>query len=135
MSGEMEIPVFPLPTLVLFPHIVVPLHIFEERYKLMINGCIDRGESFGLVLLRAGAEEESQETIHRAGVTVRIVEVERLDEGRMNILCEGERRFRIDQFTQQVPFWRATIDFFEDRDHHVSESLYDQVAELYRSVA
>jgi Lon protease-like protein len=66
---------------------------------------------------------------------VRIVEVERLDEGRMNILCEGERRFRIHQFTQQVPFWRATIDFFEDRDHHVSESLYDQVAELYRSVA
>src|SRR2546423_2777664 len=135
MSGEMEIPLFPLPNLVLFPHIVVPLHIFEERYKLMINGCIDRGESFGLILLRDGAEEETEETIHRVGVAARIVEVERLDEGRMNILCEGERRFRVHRFTQQTPFWRGTIDFLEDQDHHATESLYEQVAELYRSVA
>src|SRR5204862_968815 len=98
MLGEMESPLFPLPNLVLFPHIVVPLHIFEERYKLMINGCIDRGEVFGLVLLREGAEEEKDDTIHRVGVTSRIVEVERLDEGRLNIFCEGEKRFRIHRF-------------------------------------
>src|SRR5438477_12207762 len=91
----MEIPLFPLPNLVLFPNIIVPLHIFEERYKLMINGCIDRDEVFGLVLLRSGAEQESEDTIHRVGVTARITEVERLDDGRMNILCEGETRFRI----------------------------------------
>ena len=95
----MEIPLFPLPNLVLFPHIVVPLHIFEERYKTMINACLDSSEVFGLVLLRTGADEESEETIHRVGVTARIVEVERLDEGRMNILCEGEQRFRIYRFT------------------------------------
>jgi Lon protease-like protein len=131
----MEIPLFPLPNLVLFPHIVVPLHIFEERYKTMINGCIERGDVFGSVLLRSGAEEESEETIHRVGVTARIVEVERLEEGRMNILCEGERRFRIYRFTQQTPFWKGTIGFFDDRENASAESLYDQVAELYRSVA
>src|SRR4029078_8197389 len=98
MLGPMEIPLFPLPNLVLFPNIVVPLHIFEERYKLMINGCIDRDEVFGLVLLRSGAEDESEDTIHRVGVTARIVEVERLDEGRLNILCEGGDRFRIFRF-------------------------------------
>ena len=135
MLGEMEIPLFPLPSLVLFPHIVVPLHVFEERYKLMINGCIDRGEVFGLLLLRSGADEEREETIHRVGVTARIVEVERLDEGRLNILCEGERRFRIYRFTQQTPFWKGTVDFFEDKDQPAKESLYEQVAELYRSVA
>ena len=135
MPGEMEIPLFPLPNLVLFPHIVVPLHIFEERYKLMINGCIESGDVFGLVLLRHGAEEETEDTIHRVGVTTRIVEVERLTEGRMNILCEGERRFRIFRFTQQTPFWKGDVDFFEDKDHHPTESLYEQVAELYRSVA
>src|SRR5215471_4610884 len=127
----MEIPVFPLPNLVLFPHIVVPLHIFEERYKAMINGCIERSEVFGLVLLRSGAEEESEETIHRVGVTARIVEVERLDEGRMNILCEGERRFRIYRFTQQTPFWKGSVNFVDDEERHATESLYDQVAELY----
>ena len=131
----MEIALFPLPNLVLFPHIVVPLHIFEERYKLMINNCIDRSEVFGLVLLRSGAEEETEETIHRVGVTARIVEVERLDEGRMNILCEGEKRFRIYRFSQQMPFWKGSVDFVNDEERHATESLYDQVAELYRSVA
>jgi len=130
----MEISLFPLPNLVLFPHIVVPLHIFEERYKSMINGCIASGEVFGLVLLRTGADEESEETIHRVGVTARIVEVERLDEGRMNILCEGEQRFRIYRFTQQTPFWRGAVDIIEDDERNATEALYEQVAELYRSV-
>src|SRR5262245_13073968 len=130
----MEIPLFPLPNLVLFPHIVVPLHIFEERYKLMINGCIESSVPFGLVLLRGGSDNESEETIHQVGVTARIVEVERLDEGRMNILCEGESRFRIHRFTQQTPFWKGAVDLFQDKEHHSAESLYEQVAELYRSV-
>src|SRR5262245_15990652 len=131
----MEIHLFPLPNLVLFPNIIVPLHIFEERYKLMINSCIDNNQAFGLVLLRGGAEEESEDTIHRVGVTARIVEVERLDEGRMNVLCEGETRFRIFRLTQQTPFWKGAVDFFEDREQHVPESLYEQVVDLYRSVA
>jgi Lon protease-like protein len=131
----MEIPLFPLPNLVLFPNIVVPLHIFEDRYKSMINTCIDHDEVFGLVLLRSGAEEESDQTIHRVGVSARVVEVERLDEGRMNVLCEGESRFRIYDFTQQVPFWKGRVELFEDQEFRTAEALYDQVAELYRGVA
>ncbi|HEY2381878.1 MAG TPA: LON peptidase substrate-binding domain-containing protein [Terriglobia bacterium] len=131
----MEIALFPLPNLVLFPNIVVPLHIFEERYKSMINGCIDRDEAFGLVLFRAGAEAENEQSIHRVGVSARVVEVERLQEGRLNILCEGESRFRIHRFTQQVPFWKGAVDFFDDDQIRSTESLYDQVAELYRGVA
>ena len=131
----MEIALFPLPNLVLFPNIVVPLHIFEDRYKSMINACIDRDEMFGLVLLRSGAEEENEQTIHRVGVSARVVEVERLEEGRMNILCEGESRFRIYRFTQQMPYWKGTVELFEDQEFRTAESLYDQVAELYRGVA
>jgi Lon protease-like protein len=135
MTGGIEIPLFPLPNLVLFPHIVVPLHIFEERYKLMINGCIENNEVFGILLMRSGAEQERDDTIHHVGVTARIVEVERLESGRMNILCEGEQRFRVYRFTQQTPFWKGVVDFFEDKEMHSAESLYEQVAELYRSVA
>ena len=132
----MEIPLFPLPNLVLFPGIVVPLHIFEDRYKSMINTCIERNEAFGLLLLRDGAEEESDETIHRVGVTARIVEVERLDDGWMNILCEGESRFRVYRFTQQTPFWKGTVDLFEDAEIRSGiEALYEQAAGLYRKVA
>jgi ATP-dependent Lon protease len=132
----MEIPLFPLPSLVLFPNIAVPLHIFEERYKLMINSCIDRAEAFGLVLLRSGATTETEDSIHRVGVAARISDVERLEDGRMNIVCEGEGRFRIARFTQQTPFWKGTVQFFEEETPRESlESLYEEVARLYRQVA
>jgi len=131
----MEIALFPLPSLVLFPGIIVPLHIFEDRYKLMVNDCIDRDEAFGLVLVRTGAEEETEDTIHRAGVTARVTEVERLDNGRMNILCEGEARFRILRFTQQTPFWKGSVQFFEEAPiHQALESFYGRVSDLYRQV-
>ena len=131
----MEIALFPLPNLVLFPGIVVPLHIFEDRYKVMINGCIDRDEIFGVVLIRSGAEEETEDTIHRVGVTARIGEVERLEDGRMNIVCEGETRFRINRFTQQTPFWKGTVQYFEEAPvHQPIESFSDRVSDLYRQV-
>jgi ATP-dependent Lon protease len=131
----MEIPLFPLPNLVLFPGVVVPLHIFEDRYKLMITACIDSGEPFGIVLLREGGERESEETIHRVGVTARVVDVERLPEGRLNILTEGQSRFRIIRYTQQIPFWQATVSLFEDIESAAPlQSLYDQVSEGYRKV-
>jgi Lon protease-like protein len=132
----MDIPLFPLPNLVLFPKVAVPLHIFEQRYKLMINGCIDQAEAFGLVLLRSGATAETEETIHRVGVTARITDVERLEDGRMNVMCEAETRFRISRFTQQTPFWKGTVQFFEEEAEHQSvESLYGKVSDLYRRIA
>jgi Lon protease-like protein len=132
----MEIPLFPLPNLVLFPRVLVPLHIFEERYKLMINSCIDSEAVFGIVLLRSGAETESEDTIHRVGVTARIVQVERLENGRLNILTEGEDRFRIRRFTSQEPYWKVFVDFLEDNESHPSiEVLQEEVSELYRKVA
>jgi Lon protease-like protein len=130
----MEIPLFPLPNLVLFPQVAVPLHIFEERYKLLINQCIDNSEVFGLVLLREDAEMESESTIHRVGVTARVVQVERLEGGRMNILCAGESRFRIKEFIGQEPYWTASVVLFDDDDEpaELLEQPYQAVIELYR---
>ena len=130
----MEIPLFPLPNLVLFPHVAVPLHIFEERYKLMINRCIDQDEVFGLVLLHEDAEQESESTIRRVGVTARVVQVERLEDGRMNILCAGESRFRIGEFTGRTPYWTGIVDFLEDAPEREEalQSAFDEVAGLYR---
>jgi Lon protease-like protein len=130
----MDIPLFPLPNLVLFPQVAVPLHIFEERYKLMINNCIDSESVFGLVLLHTGAEEERENTIHRVGVTARVVEVDRLADGRLNILCAGESRFRVVRFTGNDPYWTASVELFED-DNKPSEQLdqvYEEVAQRYK---
>lgn len=130
----MEIPLFPLPNLVLFPQVAVPLHIFEERYKLMINRCIEQSDIFGLVLLNEGAESENEESILRVGVTARVVQVDRLDDGRLNVLCAGEARFRILEFTGNAPYWTADVEFFED-DAAAEEGLeeaYEKVSKLYR---
>ena len=102
----------------------------------MINDCIDRAEVFGIVLLRNGATEENEETIHRVGVTARITDVERLEGGRMNIMCEAEMRFRISRLTQQKPFWKGDVQLFEEEQPVESvESLYEKVAQLYRRIA
>jgi ATP-dependent Lon protease len=130
----MEIPLFPLPNLVLFPQVAVPLHIFEERYRLMINRCIDLDEVFGLLLLREDADQESESTIHRVGVTARVVQVDRLDDGRMNILCAGENRFRIEEFTGRTPYWTGIVEFLEDDPEREDalQAAFDEVSRLYK---
>lgn|SRR5688572_1193975 len=131
----MEIPLFPLPNLVLFPQVAVPLHIFEERYKLMINRCIDQADVFGLVLLNEEADQENEDSILRVGVTARVVQVDRLDEGRLNVLCAGESRFRILEFTGSAPYWTADVEFFDDDDSETDEGIadaYQSVSRLYR---
>jgi Lon protease-like protein len=130
----MEIPLFPLPNLVLFPNVVLPLHIFEERYKLMISEVVENQDAFGIVCLKHGATEEDERSIHRVGVTVRVVRVEQLADGRMNILCRGESRFRIFRFTGRIPYWKASVDFFDDQDSGVPSlhEKYEEVAALYR---
>jgi hypothetical protein len=129
----MEIPLFPLPNLVLFPQVAVPLYIFEERYKLMISRCIDQSDVFGLVLLRDGAEQENEETIHRFGVTARIVEIEKLEDRRLNILCAGESRFQVLEFTSNEPYWTAEVEFIDDiPDEEESPEVYARVSRLYR---
>ena len=130
----MEIPLFPLPNLVLFPDVILPLHIFEERYRTMINACIENGEPFGLIQLREGAQEETEQTIHRVGTTARVVEAERLVGGRLNILCRGELRFRVVRFLGNEPFWKAEVNVFEDEFSAVDRlaPLAEEVSSLYR---
>jgi Lon protease-like protein len=128
-----EIPLFPLPAVVLFPSIHLPLHIFEERYKVMINECIESREPFGLVLLREGAQEETEQTIHRTGTSARVLQVERLAAGRMNILCAGEFRFRVFRFVSRTPYWKGSVDFFDDDpvDEESLRLLREDLSALY----
>jgi len=100
----------------------------------MINRCIEQGDVFGLVLLGEGAHEESEATILRVGVTARVVQVERLEDGRMNILCAGESRFHVQEFTGKTPYWTAIVEFFDDepeREEALHEA-YEEVSSLYR---
>jgi Lon protease-like protein len=114
-SGEhvRELPLFPLP-LVLFPNMMVPLHIFEERYKELVNTCLDRGARFGIVQITEVVEGTHAVSTARIGCMARIVRVERLAEGRMNIEVVGEERFRILDAHENLPYRTGVVETFRD---------------------
>lgn len=99
----MRLPLFPLNT-TLFPGQMLPLHIFEPRYRLMIDECMKEDIPFGVVLIREGREVGGLAVPHRVGTTARIVKTERLEDGRMNIATVGETRFRILQLHHDKPY-------------------------------
>jgi Lon protease-like protein len=104
-----DLPLFPLHT-VLFPGMPLPLHIFESRYKQMINFCLERDNLFGVVLIRHGSEALGPlAEPHSIGCTARILDVQPLDEGRMNITTIGESRFRIHALNHDLPYLVAEV--------------------------
>ena len=130
-ADQIEIPLFPLPNVVLFPGVMLPLHIFEERYKTMIDRSVEDNSPFGVVLFTGSAETAS--TIQRVGVFGRVAEVERLDDGRMNILVEGEARFRIVGFVDRGPTWTASVTLVDDapEDETVLAALAEDLGLRY----
>ncbi len=102
-------PVFPLPQIVLFPHALVPLHIFEHRYRAMLKDCLATHRTMALAL-RANdgteGEDERPPIAAIAGVGV-IVEHQALPDGRANIVLEGRARVRLDELAFEPPYRRA----------------------------
>ena len=88
-----ELPLLPL-DVVLFPGEDLPLHIFEPRYRLMINECIEQKTSFGIVLVRPNSEHLKEEP-YAVGTMANIEVLDRLEDGRMNLIARGLQRFRI----------------------------------------
>lgn len=102
-----KIPLFPL-GVVLLPEVLLPLHIFEERYKTMIGECLDQDQEFGIIY-HNGREMESK------GCTARVVRViKQYPDGRMDILTKGERRFTIEDLHKDKPYLEASVRFFDD---------------------
>lgn len=103
---------FPLNT-VLFPGMPLALHIFEERYKVMIGECIDAGKPFGVVLIKKGAEALGPPADpHLIGCMAQITQVQRLAEGRMNIAAVGRERFRILSLERDEPYLVGQVEEF-----------------------
>jgi Lon protease-like protein len=102
-------PLFPL-GLVLLPQELVPLHIFEERYKLMIAACLENDSDFGIIWL-------SDDGLRDIGCSARIERViERFDDGRMNILVAGAQPFRLLRRIEEMAFPAGDVELLEDFD-------------------
>lgn len=120
----MRIPLFPLNT-VLFPGAALPLHIFEERYREMVGECLNEKKAFGVV--RADGEQMS--IVGCAANIVRVVQ--RYDDGRMDILCEGGQRFEIEGLDESRIFLQADVEFFDDEGARSTRDDREDCAALH----
>jgi Lon protease-like protein len=103
------LPLFPL-GLVLLPEEVVPLHIFEERYKLMIGECLERETDFGIIWM-------SDDGLKDVGCTARVTQLlERMDDGRMNILVQGSEPFRLLRRIDDLPYPAGDVELLDEDD-------------------
>lgn len=110
-----KLPLFPLQT-VLFPQARLPLHIFEPRYREMIDACLREDLAFGVVLIKEGSEVGAPAIPHQVGVAARIVDVARLADGRMNIIVQGVVRFKLLEYFSELAYVTGRIEIWQDEN-------------------
>ena len=121
------LPLFPLP-LVLFPETPLPLHIFEPRYKEMIGECFSRKQPFGVL-------QATDDGFARAGCTAEILEVtKKYEDGRMDIVTLGQKRFDVTHVDQQRAFLRGEVSYFEDAPGEPPSEQREQALALQREL-
>jgi Lon protease-like protein len=119
-----DFPLFPL-DIVALPGELIPLHIFEERYKTMMNECMRDEKEFGIVWL-------SDDGLRETGCACAIERVlERMDDGRMNLLTRGTRPFRVIERQSELAYPAGVIEFLKDRQETVDPDLSNQAHEAY----
>jgi Lon protease-like protein len=110
-QGEFLLPLFPLPNIVFFPHTRLPLHVFEPRYRQMVQDALEADERFGIVLLRPGWESDyfGAPAVYDCGTIGTIEQAVPLEDGRYNIVVRGDIRFRILDEVSRVPYRTARV--------------------------
>ncbi len=104
-----ELPLFPLPDVVLFPQEVLPLHIFESRYRIMLQTVLESDSRFGVVRWDPNAK-----TMANVGCCAEIIKHHTSEDGRSNIITIGQQRFRVLEVTREAPFLSAMVSWIED---------------------
>lgn len=108
---------------VLFPHMPMSLHVFEDRYQEMMRDCLDAGSSFGVVAIHEGHEVGGDAKPRGVGTLARIVHVDRLSDGRMNLLITGASRFRVIRPVLGKAYARAEVEYLQEDSDQVPGRL------------
>jgi uncharacterized protein len=110
------LPVFPLPNVVLFPNVFLPLHIFEPRYREMVRDALDGDRLIGMTLLRPGWKDdyEGRPPVYQVGCAGLITHVERLPDGRYNLVLRGLTKFRILDEEASRSYRLARVEFLPE---------------------
>ncbi len=130
----MDLPLFPLHT-VLCPGVALPLHVFEDRYRRMVDHCVEAGEPFGVVLIREGRETGPLDgRISRIGTTALIRDAGRYPDGRFDLMTVGGRRFRIESLTDsEEPYLIAEVRYLREPvgDPDMARALAERVSSRF----
>jgi Lon protease-like protein len=137
VQGVRELPLFPLPV-VLFPGVPLPLHIFEPRYRQMINDIQSTNNLFGLSYFDSTTSDKEIPAAGHVGCVAEVTETQSLPDGRSNILTMGIIRYRVEGYVERgEPYLVAQVSFFEDDDEDadlLTESSHE-VAETFSRIA
>ena len=104
-----ELPLFPLPDVVLFPRDVLPLHIFESRYRMMLESVLEDDRRFGVV--RWDPQTQSMASV---GCCAEVLQHQTAEDGRSNIVTLGQQRFRVLDVVRETPYRTAMVSWIED---------------------
>jgi Lon protease-like protein len=110
-----RLPLFPLRT-VLFPGMGLPLHVFEERYRLMLRECLESDRRFGVCLIRHGEEVGEPAEPYAIGTEAEILSARKLPDGRMDLMVVGRRRFRVATILQWRPYIAGDVGLLPEDD-------------------
>jgi ATP-dependent Lon protease len=105
-----ELPLFPLPEIVLFPGRRLPLHIFEFRYRIMMNTILQSDRRFGVLMF-----DPVEGKIARVGCCAEVIHYQRLPDDRMEIMTMGQQRFRILEYVREKPYYVGLVEWIEDQ--------------------
>ena len=126
------IPLFPLATVVFFPNTLLPLHVFEPRYRQMVSDIVNAERIIGMVLLKPGWEKDYQGNpeIYSVGCMGKMVSAEPLEDGRSNIVLYGLKRVKILETVKDNPYRLSRVEILEDT-HGTNEEVYrERIIEL-----
>jgi len=120
-----ELPLFPLPEVVLFPNQSLPLHIFEYRYRMMINTILESDRCFGVLMLDPASRQPAL-----IGCSAKVVQYHRMPDDRFKLLTIGQQRFQVLRYTRQTPFRVGLVQWLEDQDYHEQDQAQSLAVEV-----
>ena len=125
-----ELPLFPLPEVVLFPTRPLPLHIFEFRYRIMMNTILESHRRFGVLMI-----DPTKGTIANVGCCAEILHYQRLPDDRIKLLALGQQRFRVLEYVREKPYRVGLVEWIEDQPPAKDlRPLASEVEQLLRDV-
>ena len=127
-----ELPIFPLPEVVLFPNEVLPLHIFESRYRIMLKSVLETDSLFGVVKW-----DPTTKTMANVGCCAHIIKHQTSQDGRSNIVTIGQQRFQILEIIRTTPYYSAMVSWIDDnniKSLQNLDTLRDSVIEALNDV-